>query len=404
MDLKSGYPFWAVKNGLMTAFPRLEEDATCEVLVIGAGITGALIACALAREHLDVIVVEQRDIAWGSTAASTALLQYEIDTHLIDLQKKYGHADAVKAYRACADAITMLRDIAAQTRDVGFKTTDSLYVASSRFHRSAMRDEFDARERNGLPVKWLDRDELNARFGIDAPCAILSSLAAQVDPYRMASRILAKLSKRSVRIFDRSPIDTVTTTSRVVHARTRSGTAIRAGHVIVASGYAAQHWLRTRVAKNRSSYAFVTDPIGVGTLGVWSNTLLWESARPYLYARSTSDARLLIGGEDDLIDIPARRDARVDKKSRTLMKGAARFFPHLELTPAFAWAGTFAETDDGLPFFGAHEQWGPRVLFAMAYGGNGITYSVIGADLLAATVKRRAHPLRRLFGFERLNW
>src|ERR1700753_4346639 len=88
MDLKSGYPYWAIKNGLMYAFPRLEADAACDVLIIGAGITGALIARRLAAEHLDVIVVDERDIAWGSTAASTALLQYEIDTHMTELARR----------------------------------------------------------------------------------------------------------------------------------------------------------------------------------------------------------------------------------------------------------------------------------------------------------------------------
>ena len=76
--------------------------------------------------------------------------------------------------------------------------------------------------------------------------------------------------------------------------------------------------------------------------------------------------------------------------------------PSLALVPAFGWGGTFAETADGLPFFGPHPALGPRVLAAMAYGGNGITYSIIGADLLRAHVERRAHPLARLFGFERL--
>jgi len=78
-----------------------------------------------------------------------------------------------------------------------------------------------------------------------------------------------------------------------------------------------------------------------------------------------------------------------------------RLFPQLPVTPAFAWAGTFAETRDGLPFFGAHPQWGPRVLFAMAYGGNGITYSMIGAGLLRAAIERRRHRLATLFGFTR---
>lgn len=73
MDLKSGYPYWAVKNGLMHAFPRLEGDVQCDVVVVGGGITGGLIADELHRHGHDVVVVEQRDVGWGSTAASTAL-------------------------------------------------------------------------------------------------------------------------------------------------------------------------------------------------------------------------------------------------------------------------------------------------------------------------------------------
>jgi glycine/D-amino acid oxidase-like deaminating enzyme len=77
-------------------------------------------------------------------------------------------------------------------------------------------------------------------------------------------------------------------------------------------------------------------------------------------------------------------------------------WPRLPLAIDFAWAGTFAETADGLPFFGPHPQHGPRVLFAMAYGGNGITYSMLGAGLLRALVERRRHPLAALFSFSRL--
>ena len=97
MDLKSGYPYWAVKNGLMKPFPRLEADHRCDVAIVGGGITAALIAQAMAGEGLDVAVVEQRDIGWGSTAASTALLQYEIDTHLVDLARRHGEAQAALA-------------------------------------------------------------------------------------------------------------------------------------------------------------------------------------------------------------------------------------------------------------------------------------------------------------------
>src|SRR4249919_1389524 len=141
VDLKSGYPFWAVKNGLMTAFPPLREDVRCDVAIVGGGITAALIARELAAHGHDVCVVEQRDIAWGSTAASTALLQYEIDVHLVDLSKQYGEDDGALAYRACASAIDQLQDVARAVRDVGFARCDSLYYASRPWHVRRLRAE-----------------------------------------------------------------------------------------------------------------------------------------------------------------------------------------------------------------------------------------------------------------------
>ena len=170
----------------------------------------------------------------------------------------------------------------------------------------------------------------------------------------------------------------------------------------MAAGYANQQWLKQRVAKNLSSYAFITDPIDADTLGMLRDTMVWESARPYVYLRTTGDGRLLVGGEDDAVDIPARRDRRVEKKTRLLMKKIGSLFPELPITPAFSWAGTFAETEDGLPFFGPHAEHGGRLHFAMAYGGNGITYSMIGAGLIRALIERRKHPLSELFSFDRI--
>lgn len=402
MDLKSGYPFWAVKNGLMQAFPKLSSEIACDVAVVGGGITGALIAHALSRHGHAVAVVEQRDIGWGSTAASTALLQYEIDTPMIDLAKRYGEAQAVAAYRACADAIPALQALARTLGGVDFARMSSLYYASRRRHVAAMREECDLRRRHGFDVRWLELDALRAGFAIDAPGAILSALAARVDPYRMTYRLLAAVSKRGGAVYDRTSVDTLQPTARGVALQTTDGVRIRARHVVLAAGYANQRWLHARVAKNRSSYAFITDPIDAGALGPLRDTMVWESARPYLYLRSTGDRRLLVGGEDDAVDIPSRRDRRVDGKARRLRKKVEALFPHLPMQPAFSWAGTFAETADGLPFFGPHPQLGPRVHFAMAYGGNGITYSMIGADLVRARIERRRHPLAAFFSFERL--
>ena len=401
MDLKSGYPFWALKNGLMHAFPPLRADLRCDVAVIGGGITGALIADELAAHGHDVAVIDQRDIGWGSTAASTALLQYEIDVHMVDLAKRHGEDDAVLAYRACAEAIDLLAAKAAEVRDVEFARNRSLYYASKRRHRGDLEAEFALRRRHGFDVAWLDAGQVERDYGFAAPCAILSAKAARIDPYRMAYRLLMRLQKRGMPVHDRTPIARIEVDDRGGTLTTTDGVTVKVNYLVMAAGYASQQFLRRRVAKNRSSYAFVTDPLDAAALGALKDTMVWESARPYLYLRSTGDGRLLVGGEDDSVDIPARRDALVDRKARTLAARVSTLFPHLPVEPAFAWAGTFAETDDGLPWIGASPEHGRRLLFAMAYGGNGITYSMLGAGLIRALVERRKHPLQRLFGFDR---
>ncbi|HEY1140344.1 MAG TPA: FAD-dependent oxidoreductase, partial [Lysobacter sp.] len=296
MDLKSGYPYWAIRNGLMRVFPRIDGDWRGDVAVIGGGITGALVANELAAAGHGVAVLEQRDIGWGSTAASTALLQYEIDTHLIDLCKRYGEADGVLAYRACIEGLDIFERLAGTVGNVDFKTQRSLYLASAPRHVATLQEEAALRTRHGIAAQWLDAEEVQARYRIDAAGAILSEKAARVDPYRMTYRLLARLARQGVDVFDRTQIVRIEPLRGRVRLVTANGPVVEARHVVVAAGYAAQSWLPGGLAKNRSSYAFVTDPLDPALLGELDRTLVWESARPYLYLRSTRDHRLLVGG------------------------------------------------------------------------------------------------------------
>lgn len=399
MDVKSGYPWWPVRNGLLRDYPPLLVDSQCDAVVVGAGITGALIARALIDAGLDTIVLDRRDVGWGSTAASTALLQYEIDTELLQLSKLVGEQHALAAYKACEAAVLELQAIADDVGDVGWREAPSLYLASSRRDARRLRPEFDARREAGFRVEWLDESALRERFGLVAPAAILSRPAAHVDPYRFTHRLLAQLCERGLRVFDRCEMVRWKPDAGALEIRTATGARVRAQWLVMAAGYESQSLLPQNVAKNRSSYAFVSEPLQLPA--EFARCIGWETARPYLYWRSTDDGRLIVGGQDDRIDIPARRDWRIPRKVEKLLARLQELMPDVQPDVGFAWAGTFAETEDGLPWFGAHPQLDPRVLFAMAYGGNGITYSAIGAHILANAMRGQSHPLAGLFGFAR---
>ena len=402
MNLKSGAPFWVIKNGLTNAYPRLRENAQCDALVVGAGITGALIADHLARAGISVCVIDQREVGWGSTAASTALLQYEIDTELQDLCKQYGVEDGVLAYKACEAAIGSVAALVKKLGGIDFQSMQSLYFASRWYHKHRLEDEAELRLAHGFQLQVLERSALKARFGIDAPVGLLSAVAAEVDPYQLTHKLLARVTSLAGRVHARTELASFESERSGVVVQTTSGLTINCKNLIFASGYEAQKWLKQRVASNRSSYAFISEPMP-GELGALKDALIWESARPYLYVRRTGDERLLVGGEDDSLDIAVKRDLQVEKKSARLVKRIKALFPELDLKVAFTWAGTFAETSDGLPFFGPHAQHGSKVHFAMAYGGNGITYSLIGAELLRDKLIGKTHPCEKLFSFSRLD-
>src|SRR6186713_3054234 len=101
--LHSGAPWWLLQNGLVELSAPIRGPV--DVAIVGAGITGALVADTLSSEGARVVILDRRSPATGSTAVSTGLLQYEIDTPLSSLIDMIGESDAVEAYRWSWDAI-----------------------------------------------------------------------------------------------------------------------------------------------------------------------------------------------------------------------------------------------------------------------------------------------------------
>jgi glycine/D-amino acid oxidase-like deaminating enzyme len=205
MDLTSGFPFWPVKDGLIQTYPRLDADAVCDVAVLGGGITGALVAHYLTEAGVETIVLDKRDVGSGSTAASTALLQYEVDTTFAELSDMRGAPDATRVYLACRDAIDMLEDLATRLPDPsGFERKNSLYLASKTRDHKILRAEWEARRAIGLRVDWLEESDIADRFSFRRPAALLSYDAGQVDAYAFTHALLRDGGRHGLRVFDRT--------------------------------------------------------------------------------------------------------------------------------------------------------------------------------------------------------
>jgi glycine/D-amino acid oxidase-like deaminating enzyme len=398
IDLRSGLPYHLIRSGLPVQYPQLDHDARCTVLVIGGGITGALCAHALAQADIDVMVIEAGSIGTQSTSASTALLQYELDTPLHRLIAQVGEHAAVRSYHMCAEAVDELLEMARPCETCAGHARESLQYASKRSHLKELEQEHAARKQHGFETELIGSGALKERTGLKKPGALLSFKAGEVDPYLLTHHLLQESQRRGGRVMDRTRMSRMDRAQGHFLVRTDKDLQIRAEHVVMATGYQGAHELNEPGIELFSTYALASQRLPMAEPW-YRNCLIWETATPYLYLRTTPDGRALIGGLDEQFRAPDRRDRLLDRKARKLTKAFNKLFPELPFVPEFQWCGTFGGTRDGLPYIGPHP--GNGVWYVLGMGGNGITFSQAGARMVRDHVLKKPVPDLALFRFGR---
>ena len=404
MDLTSGAPFWIIRDGLPAVYPKLKRDRVCDVAVIGGGITGALVAHRFTQEGIHIVLVEGREIGHGSTGATTALIQYEIDSSLCDLTDRVGQAHAVRSYELCQEAVRGIERLATEVGDgdgCGYRRKKSLYLASRPRDRAILQQECEARRRMGIEVEFLDRQDIAQRFSFQRPAALLSQLAGEVDAYRLTHKLIAAAVSRGLEVYDRTVVSGIETHNEGVELTTKDGCHVRARKVVFATGYETPEYLDQRIVKLNSTFALATAVVdGFDGWGE-DQCLIWETARPYFYARTTSDGRIIMGGADRPFATAHKQDKLLSRQTARLRSQFTKLFPRIAIDVDWSWGGTFGETKDGLPYIGTVSQF-PHGYFALGYGGNGITFSYIAANLLLDLYLQRRNPDLEIFRFDRL--
>jgi glycine/D-amino acid oxidase-like deaminating enzyme len=401
MDLHTSENFWPIKNGLIQDFPSLKKSINTDVVIIGAGISGALVADQLCKEGFEVVILDKRHSGLGSTAASTALLQYEIDTPLFKLIDKVGDDHAVRSYGLCLKAIDDLEKLSSKfPLKSDFKRKPSFQFTSFKYQLKDHKKELELRQKFKISkATWLEPKEIKEYFGFTKLGGILSRDGAEVDPFKLAHNLIKSHWKKNLSLYDNTEVVNIEHKRDGVVLKTNTGHQVKAKKLVIACGYESQKYLSKNVEIQKSTYAIVSEVIEEKKL--WhKNALIWETADPYIYLRTTADNRILIGGKDDDFYNPQKRDLNLPVKARALEKEFKKLFPKIPFRTDYKWAGTFCGTKDGLPYIGGIPE-RPHTYFALGFGGNGITFSMIAAQIIRDLVSGRKNDDQKMFSFQR---
>ncbi|TRC81874.1 FAD-binding oxidoreductase [Mesorhizobium sp. WSM4307] len=399
LDLRTGRPVWSAYRAPAVPTDRLTRDVKTDVLIIGMGISGAMTAEALTADGHQLICIDRRGPLKGSTAATTALVQFEIDQPLSVLSEMIGRIKAQQAWRRSRLAVSNLAGrIEYLAIDCRLRRTPSLYLAGTLLGPSELREEAEARRHAGIAAAYLTSQPLAQTFGIDRGGAILSHGNIALDPRKLTAGLLLKALERKARLYAPAEATAIEDNADEVVVTTNDGPTITARHVVLATGYELVDIVPAAAHRIISTWAIATRP---QPRKLWPGpSFIWEASDPYLYMRSTADGRVICGGEDEDFVDETRRDGLIADKSARIADKLGRLFPRLDVRPEFAWTGSFGTTSTGLPYIGAVPRH-PRIHAVMGYGGNGITFSRIASEIISASIKGMTDIDAELFAFNR---
>ena len=396
-NLRTGHTLWESMPAPHIPYAPLQGDTKTEIAIVGAGISGAMLAEELTEAGFAVLLLDRRGPLLGSTTATTALLQYEIDTPLSNLSRSIGEEKAVRTWRRSKLGLDSL---ASKIQSLGiscdYKQVPSLYLSGNLLDAQGLEKEREVRAAAGLPVQYLTKAELKVNFGITRSAALKTYGSLSVNPRRLAAGFLLKAISRGARVAAPVTVDEVLPSARQVRLTTLEGPIITAKQVIFATGYELPKYIPAKHHAIHSTWAIATAP---QVSMPWpEECFIWEAAEPYLYMRLTKDRRIICGGEDEPFADAETRDALIAKKTSLISRKLKKLFPAVDSQAEFAWAGAFGASDTGLPSIGVVPGL-PHCHAVLGYGGNGITFSRIAAEIIRASLTGKQDPDAELFAF-----
>ncbi|MGP4076839.1 NAD(P)/FAD-dependent oxidoreductase [Halobacillus sp. K22] len=381
MNIQSGTYYWPDTFRNKPTYPALKEDITCDVLIVGGGSSGAQCAYYLADQGLDVVVLEGGEIGLGSTSTNTCLLQSSGEKLFTDLVHVFGDDYVTRHLQLCQEAIDEIEKACSQMEfDAEFQRRETLYYVSQDTDLLPLQRECEWLQERGTPIRWVTEEWISQHYSFTKQGGIFSKNDGEMNPFIFTHGLLHYAFSKGVRVFEHTKMTGEHYVKEEPVISTNRGHQVRAKQVIYAAGYQDMEIKKEKKARFVSTYTVTTNPIEHFS-GWYDRTLIWETARPYVFIRTTKDNRIIIGGLDEETENPEERDGKLVHKRKQLMEELNKLFPNIHASPAYYSAAFYGGVVDGLPMIGEYKEH-PNSFFLLGYGDNGTVYSMLLAKIL----------------------
>lgn len=351
---------------------------TYDDVVVGAGLTGLTTAVMLARAGRRVGVLEARAIGAAGTGNTTGKISVLQGTRLSTIAEHYP-LEITQAYVAAQRAGQDWLRTFCQEKGIAVEDRAAITYAGGALGRAAVEAEMTVGERLGLPVHFLEGDQIGLPFPVHGGVRLAGQ--AMFNPMDALSALTAELQERGGLLHVGHRVRGVSS-GRPCRVTTSTG-PIFADHVVLATG--APFLDRGGYfAKQTAQRSYV---VAFRVPGEVPADMYLSADQPTRSLRTAADDELLlVGGNGHVVGRHPSPRACVDG----LEQWAQRWFPGAE--PARAWSAQDYVPHNEIPFVGSLPRGEGKVLVATGYSKWGMANAIAAGLRLSATILGGSTP------------
>jgi glycine/D-amino acid oxidase-like deaminating enzyme len=366
-------------------------DGTCDVLVVGGGITGSAAALALAKKGARVALCEAGTVGQAASGRNGGMCNNGFAQDYGSLSARIGTELANRLYLAFdAGVDTVERLVREESIDCDFVRRGKLKLAAKPAH-------FDKLARSqALLAAGVDPDtrlvtkaELRDEIGSDRYYGgLIYKKSAGMHVGRYVRGLATAAQARGAHIFEQTPVLGLRRESGGAYVAQTPGGEIRASQVLLASGISQVGpfgWIRRRIVPV-GAFLIVTEPLPLALLDYLLPTrrMATDTKNFVNFFRVTPDNRMLFGGRARF----ATSNPQSDERSGLILRQQmAAVFPELaDVRIDYCWGGMVDMTANRLPRAGQRD----GVYYSMGYSGHGTQMATLMGTLMAEIMDGRA--------------
>ena len=396
-----GSPLFTNINKVKKQYNYLTEDIDTEVIIVGGGVTGSILGYYFSKEGIDSVILEKSRIAHGSTSITTSLLQYELDSNLMSLMESVPSEQVINSYKL---GITALKEIEKFINENGngcnYIKRDTLLYTAKDLEKKEIYEEYKIRKENGFNVKFINEEENPFSFDLKAGLYAIEG-GAELDPFKYTHQLLEVATNNGLRVYENTPVIDVKYNEEYVEAITSYNHKVKGKILVLATGYNTELFTDRNFGIKTYTYNIATKPLR-DIKGWQNNVLIRDNESRYNYFRTTSDNRIIAGGEDTPFTDNFNPKIAIEKYNILEQRLKNMFNEINNIKIEYKYCGAFASTKDNLGFIGKDPN-KDKLWYALGYGANGILFAILGGLMLPKLYKGEVDEYLKYFKVDRFD-